>query len=34
MFFFHYKSMGEIDPHGVSRLDPMGLIDMIYVVEH
>ena len=31
--FFHYKSMGVIDLHGVAILDPRCLIGRIYVVE-
>ena len=34
VFFFQYKSMGVIDPHGVASLDPRGLIGRIHVVEH
>ena len=27
--FFHYKSMGAIDPHDMASLDPRGLIGKI-----
>ena len=33
-FFFQYKSMGVIGPHGVASFDPRGLIGRIHVVEH
>ena len=32
--FFHYKSIGVIDPQGVASLDSRGLISRIHVVEH
>ena len=32
-WFFHYKSMGVVDPHGVASLDPRGLIGRICVVD-
>ena len=31
--FFHYKSMGVIDLHGMAILDPRCLIGRIYVVK-
>ena len=32
--FFHNKSMGANDPHGVASLDPRGLTGRIYVGDH
>ena len=31
--FFHYKSMGAIDPWGIASLDHMGLISRLYIGE-
>ena len=32
--FSHNKSMEAIDPHGVARSDPRGLIGRIYIGDH